>query len=116
MLCRALQPAKAISFANQQAVLYPTVKGKIALQAIWKMHVEQDEFLPEDFQKLWSPWYEEVELLHQIAVPRFYGDDLSGRIVRVTVHVFSDASPQLIKRLLFLVSRTPQDNSLWSFC
>ncbi|XP_067215149.1 uncharacterized protein [Linepithema humile] len=65
------------------------VTAKLILQQLWQLQLDWDEALPQDMYTTWDRFHRQLELLHQIKVPR--------RVYRkatdmIQLHGFSDAS------------------------
>ncbi|CAG7725500.1 unnamed protein product, partial [Allacma fusca] len=65
------------------------IKGKILLQEIWKSGIGWDNEIGDDIYIRWCLWLDELKLLINISVPRWYGFGSSSKL---QLHIFCDAS------------------------
>ena len=68
-----------------------TIKLKILLQSIWRLHLEWDQTLPEDLVQIWKSWRAQLPKLTSHPIPRVYHTPYKERR-SVQLHGFSDAS------------------------
>ena len=76
------------------------VKAKIFLQDVWQLGVGWDDTLPPEFLKEWSKWQEELDVIAQFHIPRFYHHIPHNPSV-IDLHVFGDASEQAFCTVAF---------------
>ena len=76
-----------------------TVKAKIMLQELWKQKVSWDSQLPEELKPHWWTWFEELETLPLIQIPRSY---LPSRCSTANLHVFGDSSKKAYGAVAYL--------------
>jgi hypothetical protein len=70
-----------------------TVKARSILQELWKVDIEWDQQIPEEFSKRWQDWLDELFILAStITIPRWL-QFKDGRTA--TIHVFCDASSRV---------------------
>ncbi len=70
-----------------------TVKARSILQELWKVDIDWDQQIPEEFSKRWTDWLEELfQLAEMITIPRWL-QFKDGR--KATIHVFTDASSRV---------------------
>lgn len=70
------------------------LNGKKILQELCRGQVDWDDEVPEDIKARWTKWRSELPVLQELLVPRCYKPADFGRIARVELHHFSDASTQ----------------------
>ncbi|KRY76638.1 hypothetical protein T4A_3663 [Trichinella pseudospiralis] len=68
------------------------VRAKILFQSLWQLGAFWDEPLPDDVDRLWGKWKEELEELPLINVPRALVPVALVEAKRVELHAFCDAS------------------------
>ncbi|KAL0174874.1 hypothetical protein M9458_030842, partial [Cirrhinus mrigala] len=66
--------------------------GKRVLQEMCKRGVGWDELLPSDLKPKWDTWLHDLENLQGIQIPRCFIPENMGRIQKIELHHFSDAS------------------------
>jgi len=89
---------KRIIFAELNRIFDPLgflspvlIKGKIFLQQLWTMKIEWDAKFPNEIHEKWRQFYEELEQLEIIRIPRKAKPEISD----VTeIHGFCDASEE----------------------
>lgn len=79
-----------------------TIRVKCLLQEMWEGGLSWDEELPPDLNQQWNSWRSELPLIHQIYIPRWYGerDEQGGKGTRL--HVFCDASEKAYSAVAYL--------------
>lgn len=83
------------------------IKGKIFLQQLWAMKIEWDAKLPNEIQEKWRQFYEELEQLETIRIPRKTRPEISD----VTeIHGFCDASEEAFGATVYVRSRDNKGN------
>ncbi|KRX82914.1 hypothetical protein T06_3738 [Trichinella sp. T6] len=65
------------------------LKGKLIMQAIWRVHPEWKAPLSEEWEARWQQWASDVKVVATVSIPRWYGID---RGKPSTMHVFVDAA------------------------
>ena len=76
-----------------------TVKMKILMQKIWKLNLKWDEVIPDEFQKEWLLWIQDIESLTDFVVPRCI---IQNDLDLTELHIFADASPQAFGVVAYL--------------
>lgn len=70
-----------------------TVKARSILQELWKVSVDWDDKIPDEFAKRWQDWLDELFVLSEtISIPRWI-QCKDGR--NKAIHVFTDASSRV---------------------
>jgi hypothetical protein len=78
-----------------------TIKMKILLQCLWEMKLDWDDEAPSSIQSTWSRWRNELTVLYDCHIPRYYfPKDVD--IVRYQLHGFSDASEDAYAGVAYL--------------
>ena len=70
------------------------LNGKKILQELCRGQVDWDDEVPEDIKARWMKWRSELPALQELLVPICYKPADFGRVARVELHHFSDASTQ----------------------
>lgn len=65
---------------------------KRVLQELCRRNTGWDDLLPEDLHSRWEEWKVGLQTLSRVLIPRCYHPRGFGKIVRVELHHFSDAS------------------------
>ncbi|XP_037910069.1 uncharacterized protein LOC119650916 [Hermetia illucens] len=77
-----------------------TVTAKIFLQRLWSLKIGWDEEIPLELQAEWSRYYNDLQGLNQIKVPRHI---FGGKVPeKIQLHVFSDASEKVYGAAVYL--------------
>ncbi|XP_030579763.1 uncharacterized protein LOC115776287 [Archocentrus centrarchus] len=79
-----------------------TIRVKCLLQEMWERGLSWDEKLPPDLNGQWRNWRSELPLIHQIAIPRWYGERNEQSDKTLTLHVFCDASERAYSAVAYL--------------
>lgn len=66
-----------------------TIRAKVLLQKTWILGLDWDEPLPPEVTSTALAWFQELDNVTSISVPRWYFSELSSE---VSLHTFSDAS------------------------
>ncbi|KAK5907106.1 hypothetical protein CesoFtcFv8_004989 [Champsocephalus esox] len=66
--------------------------GKCILQELCRRGIGWDDPLPENLRSWWEEWKNGLQRLKEVTIPRCYHPQDFGKIVRVELHHFSDAS------------------------
>ncbi|XP_052751531.1 uncharacterized protein LOC128200852 [Galleria mellonella] len=73
-------------------ILGPIVsRGRIMFQNIWRKRLTWDDELPQTDLKIWHDWFQDLKLVSNLKISRYYGlsePDVSKR----ELHIFCDAS------------------------
>ncbi|XP_063989926.1 uncharacterized protein LOC135169119 [Diachasmimorpha longicaudata] len=75
-------------------------RGKIIIQDLWKLQLNRDEPLPEDYQRQWKDFRLNLNTLNQISVPRWMR--ISSKTRRIQIHGFADASTAAMGAVVYL--------------
>ncbi|KMQ88090.1 hypothetical protein RF55_12480 [Lasius niger] len=75
------------------------IRAKLIIQATWLQQLEWDAPLADEEAATWATLEEELPLVEQIRVPRWFRGDPASR---VEVHGFSDASEQAYAAVVYL--------------
>ncbi|XP_053186963.1 uncharacterized protein LOC128370707 [Scomber japonicus] len=68
------------------------LSGKCILQELCRRNVGWDDLLPDELRPRWEEWKSGVLSLSRVSIPRCYHPQDFGKIERVELHHFSDAS------------------------
>ncbi|KAL1268410.1 hypothetical protein QQF64_033773 [Cirrhinus molitorella] len=66
--------------------------GKRVLQEMCKQGVGWDEPVPSHLKPKWDTWLHDLENLHKVQIPRCFISEKIGKIQKIELHHFSDAS------------------------
>ena len=66
--------------------------GRKVLQEMTATSVRWDQMLPDDKEKEWNKWKDDLLLLNDLVIKRCYRSSEFGEVVDATLHCFSDAS------------------------
>ncbi|KAL1280039.1 hypothetical protein QQF64_014639 [Cirrhinus molitorella] len=69
-----------------------TLSGKRILQELCRRGIGWDDPIPENLHSRWEEWKNGLLRLKEVTIPRCYHPQNFGKIVRVELHHFSDAS------------------------
>lgn len=84
------------------------VKGKIFLQQLWSMKIDWDARLPVDIHQRWIRFYDELEQLKELSIPR---KAIPERTEIIDVHGFFDASEEVYGACIYI--RTQSSDGEW---
>ena len=84
-----------------------TIRAKRIFQIACDKKLEWDEELPHELKKIWNKWKNDVNILEEFAVPRWYGSDCSSNN---ELHIFCDGSEIAYGAVAYL--RTEHCNSV----
>ncbi|XP_037906155.1 uncharacterized protein LOC119648467 [Hermetia illucens] len=77
-----------------------TVTAKIFLQRLWSLKIGWDKEIPLELQAEWSRYYNDLQELNQMMVPRHI---FGGKVPeKIQLHVFSDASGKAYGAAVYL--------------
>ncbi|XP_060869420.1 uncharacterized protein LOC132944179 [Metopolophium dirhodum] len=79
------------------------VKGKIFLQQLWSMKIDWDARLPLNIQERWGKFYEDLERLKYLSIPR---KAIPERTDIIDVHGFCDASEEAYAACIYIRSQS----------
>lgn len=79
-----------------------TIRVKCLLQEMWERGLSWDEELPPDLNQQWNSWCSELPLIHQISIPRWYGERNEASSGTLRLHVFCDASEKAYSAVAYL--------------
>ncbi len=104
--------------ASQSAQVYDvlgmfapfTITSKIILRSLWKRNIQWDATIPEDLEKLWITWRDQLPIITQHPISRRYNTKDSP-ISTTTLHGFADAS-QIAYGAVVYVRHTHQDGTI----
>lgn len=68
--------------------------GKKVLQEMCRKGVGWDDPLPSELRPGWESWLEDLKNLETVQIPRSFTPEHFGKVLRVELHHFSDASSQ----------------------
>ena len=78
-----------------------TIRAKIGIQRCWQEGIGWDESMPAELEKSWRDWFQEVEELRLISIPRCLRPDRSD-IREVALHTFTDASEKAFGAVTYI--------------
>jgi hypothetical protein len=69
-----------------------TIKGRIMIQATWKLNIDWNDKLPDHLFAVFREWITQLQTIKDLRIPRWY---FSSPTLRHTLqlHIFCDASP-----------------------
>jgi hypothetical protein len=78
---------------TRRSISVPFVlSGKCILQELCRRGIGWDDLLPEMLAPRWEEWKNGLQMLKEITIPRCYHPPDFGKVVKVELHHFSDAS------------------------
>lgn len=86
-----------------------TLLPKMLLQRSWLLKLDWDEILPEDIVKDFLQWYDKIELLNKVRIPRWLCKYNIDECNHVSVHIFSDASKASYAACVYLRTEFKRD-------
>ena len=86
-----------------------TVRAKMMLQELWKQKVSWDSQLPEELKPQWWSWFEDLETVRLIQIPRLY---FPSGWSRAQLHIFGDSSKRAYGAVAYL--RAEQESGVQS--
>ena len=78
-----------------------TIRAKIGIQLCWQEGIGWDEAMPADLEESWRGWFQEVEELSQLSMPRCLRQDRRD-IADVALHTFTDASEKAFGAVTYI--------------
>lgn len=86
--------AQVMRIYDPLGILAPlVVRGRILFQNLWRKGLDWDDCLSETDENLWLDWYDNLNSLVNLRIPRCY--NLSEmQVFELELHVFCDASEQ----------------------
>ena len=85
--------AAVMSIFDPLGFLSPVVLiPKILMQEIWQIGRDWDELLPTEFTDRWMEWTNDLQALKNLTVPRCYTLSSASEALKISLHIFSDAS------------------------
>lgn len=69
-----------------------TLVGKNVLQEVNQLALDWDEQIPTGMQNTWNFWFQQLECLDHLDIPRCIKPHDFGTVIRTELHHFSDAS------------------------
>lgn len=90
------------------------IRAKIFIQQLWKLQLNWDDRLPDEYINTWTQYREELEQLNQIQIPRWlqFTSDPSSEI---QIHGFSDASNHAMSAVVYLRVSSPTSTPVITF-
>ena len=83
------------------------IKSKILFQETWEMGLNWDDAMPEVMTKQWKDWFDGIEELEKIEVPRcLHSLGQEAELEKQKLHVFSDASEQAYAAAVYVVTES----------
>ncbi|GFW41337.1 integrase catalytic domain-containing protein [Trichonephila clavipes] len=77
-----------------------TLIPKLILQETLNLQLRWDDTLPDDLLRKFKPWYQQLHLISDIRIPRWF--DISPNVESVSLHLFSDTSQKAFASCIFL--------------
>ena len=68
------------------------LRGRRILQDVCKLKLDWDDTLPEEIQRRWIDWQDQLHELEELTIPRCFKPAKFGSVVSAQLHTFSDAS------------------------
>ncbi len=78
-----------------------TITMKIILQSLWETGINWDSEVPIDLRRKWQDWRNQLDLLSNHAIPRYYFTPES-EVEGLQLHGFSDASQRAYAAVVYL--------------
>lgn len=80
-----------------------TIKAKITMQEVWKSGTDWDCVVPSAIQSEWNAYKNELPLIHQIKIKRWFSTNLESKI---SLHGFCDSSEKAMACAIYIVQTT----------
>lgn len=84
--------------------------GKIVFQALWKNGLKWDDPIPEELEKTFTHWVDQLKGLDQFQVPRCYVRCSWEKKRDLEIHAFSDASEKAYGACIYLKIKEENDS------
>ncbi|XP_063994835.1 uncharacterized protein LOC135172611 [Diachasmimorpha longicaudata] len=84
------------------------VQEKILLQELWKLKVNWDDPLPDEYKNRWRTFRGGLTKLDIVTVPRWI--QLSSDTINIQIHGFADASTVAMNAVVYIRTRTINEN------
>ena len=84
------------------------IRAKMMMQDVWLTGLDWDQTLPEELSKRIERWFEELNRVNQVRVPRCLSPNPD--VVNTTLHLFCDASENAYATVCYLRTRTSDGN------
>ncbi|XP_063991158.1 uncharacterized protein LOC135169790 [Diachasmimorpha longicaudata] len=84
------------------------VQGKVLLQELWKLKVNWDDPLPDEYKNRWRTFRGDLTNLDRVTVPRWI--QLSSDTANIQIHGFADASTVAMSAVVYIRTRTINEN------
>ena len=79
------------SIFDPLGILSPSIlEAKLIIQSLWAENVGWGDQIPDCLEKSWSNWYQKLNEVTNVALPRWIGYD--GKSKYIELLIFSDAS------------------------
>lgn len=92
-------------------LLFNTIKIRILLQDIWKSKIGWDDQIESCHFIRWQNWLRSLDILKELRVPRWMGNDNCDKEGPFELHIFCDASSRAFTSVAYLRRKTT--NNLW---
>ena len=89
--------------------------GKIVFQGLWKNGLQWDDPIPEEFEKTFTSWVDQLKGLDEFQVPRCYVKLSWEKMKELEIHAFSDASEKAYGACIYLKIKEEDDSVVVSF-
>lgn len=106
MTKRQLASSCAALFDPLKLLSPVTIAAKCFLKNVWDLKIGWDEEIPDDLQQQWRAYYDELQCLAQLRVPRWIG---MSKESRMELHIFTDASNIAYGAAAYIVARNGSD-------
>lgn len=77
------------------------IKAKLFLQELWKMSLKWDDKIPSGFEENWTRFYEGLEELNNLKIPRRV---ICQNSIDIEIHCFCDSSQSAYGACIYIVS------------
>ncbi|GFW64997.1 integrase catalytic domain-containing protein [Trichonephila clavipes] len=77
-----------------------TLIPRLILQETWNLKLRWDNTLPNDLLRKFKSWYQQLHLISDIRIPRWF--NISPNVESVSLNLFSDASQKVFASCIFL--------------
>ncbi|XP_063994272.1 uncharacterized protein LOC135171574 [Diachasmimorpha longicaudata] len=76
------------------------VRGKMIIQDLWRLKINWDESLPQEYVRKWRNFRENINELEKISVPRWLR--ISSNTSGIEIHGFADASTVAMSAVVYI--------------